>query len=100
MPTIKIKNKVEPCVSEPKLEFENDELYLRTPLRQYGEGIYDTRLVMTKEIFQECYKRWIDPRQEPCENAISRQAVKEKMIKYGFHAPDMTVTEFVEDLLP
>ena len=22
------------------------------------------------------------------------------MIKYGFHAPDMTVTEFVEDLLP
>ena len=31
---------------------------------------------------------------------ISRQAVKEQMIKYGFHAPDMTVTEFVEDLPP
>ena len=29
---------------------------------------------------------------------ISRQAVKEQMIKYGFHAPDMTVTESVEDL--
>ena len=29
---------------------------------------------------------------------ISRQVVKEQMIKYGFHAPDMTVTEFVEDL--
>ena len=29
---------------------------------------------------------------------ISRQAVKEQMIKYGFHAPDITVTEFVEDL--
>jgi hypothetical protein len=26
--------------------------------------------------------------------------VKEQMIKYGFHAPDMTVTEFAEDLLP
>ena len=38
--------------------------------------------------------------QEPCEDTISRQAVKEQMIKYGFHAPDMTVTEFVEDLLP
>ena len=38
--------------------------------------------------------------QEPCPNAISRQAVKEQMIKYGFHAPDMTVTEFVEDLPP
>lgn len=36
--------------------------------------------------------------QEPCEDAISRQEVKEQMIKYGFHAPDMTVTEFVEDL--
>lgn len=34
------------------------------------------------------------------EDLISRQAVKEQMIKYGFHAPDMTVTEFVEDLLP
>lgn len=32
------------------------------------------------------------------DNLISRQDVKEQMIKYGFHAPDMTVTEFVEDL--
>ena len=72
MPTIKIKNKVEPCVSEPKLEFENDELYLRTPLRQYGEGIYDTRLVMTKEIFQECYKRWIDPLCPNCGECLTK----------------------------
>lgn len=33
-----------------------------------------------------------------CEDCISRQYVKEQMIKYGFHAPDMTVTEFVEDM--
>lgn len=39
-------------------------------------------------------------RMEPCKEAVSRQAVKEQMIKYGFHAPDMTVTEFVEDLPP
>lgn len=38
--------------------------------------------------------------QEPCEDAVSRQVVKEQMNKYGFHAPDMTVTEFVEDLPP
>ena len=38
--------------------------------------------------------------QEPCEDAISRQAVKEQMIKYGFHAPDMTITEFIEGLPP
>lgn len=35
-----------------------------------------------------------------CDDCISRQVVKEQMIKYGFHAPDMTVTEFVEDLPP
>lgn len=39
-------------------------------------------------------------RKEPCEDAVSRQSVKDGMIKYGFHAPDMTVTEFVEDMLP
>lgn len=38
--------------------------------------------------------------QQSSKNCISRQAVKEQMIKYGFHAPDMTVTEFVEDLPP
>lgn len=37
---------------------------------------------------------------ESCEDAVSRQTVKEQMIYYGFHAPDMTVTEFVEDCLP
>lgn len=31
---------------------------------------------------------------------VSLEKVKEKMIKYGFTAPDMTVTEFVEDELP
>lgn len=31
---------------------------------------------------------------------MSREAVKEQMLKYGFLAPDMTVTEFVEDCLP
>ena len=30
---------------------------------------------------------------------IDRAQVKESMLKYGFHAPDMTVTEFVEDEL-
>lgn len=42
------------------------------------------------------YKRLLE--QEPCEDAISRQTVKEQIIKYGFSAPDMTVTEFIEDL--
>ena len=29
---------------------------------------------------------------------IDRAILKEQMIKYGFTSPDMTVTEFVEDL--
>lgn len=31
---------------------------------------------------------------------ISREAIKNAMLRYGFKAPDMTVTEFVEDELP
>ena len=31
---------------------------------------------------------------------VEREVVKEKMIKYGFTAPDMTVHEFIEDELP
>lgn len=30
----------------------------------------------------------------------SREAIKDAMLRYGFKAPDMTVTEFVEDELP
>lgn len=38
--------------------------------------------------------------EEQAIDCVSRQVVKEGMIKYGFHAPDMTVTEFIEDELP
>lgn len=34
------------------------------------------------------------------DDLISRKAVRDGMMKYGFHAPDMTVHEFVEDELP
>lgn len=46
-----------------ELRFIDNKLFVYTPLPQYGEGIYETRLVMTKEMFQECYKRWIKPRE-------------------------------------
>ena len=47
---------------EEKLEFDDDKLFVYTPLPQYSDGIsevHKVQLVMTKEIFQECYKRWI-----------------------------------------
>ena len=34
------------------------------------------------------------------DDLTSRKAVRDGMMKYGFHAPDMTVHEFVEDELP
>lgn len=104
-------------------------------------GSYTTELIISKEVFQEAYEKYIESKteeldmtvtefvedlppvnpqvktdtwsikdvadafekhglikeQEPCDT-VSREAVKEQMIKYGFHSPDMTVTEFVEDL--
>jgi len=44
---------------EEHLKFEDDKLYYYRPLPQYGGGICKKELVMTKEIFIECYKRWI-----------------------------------------
>lgn len=32
-----------------------------------------------------------------CKIAVLKSELKDKMLKYGFTAPDMTVTEFVED---
>lgn len=35
----------------------------------------------------------------PCQIIPNVDEIKEKLIKYGFKAPDMTATEFVEDEL-
>lgn len=43
-----------------ELRFDDDKLYCYTPLPQYGKDIYKVELVMTKDIFQECYKKWIE----------------------------------------
>lgn len=31
---------------------------------------------------------------------IDREVIKKLMLKYGFKAPDMTITEFIDDELP
>lgn len=66
------------------------------PQPQRGDGKSTTHLIVT-EALNLAIKAL---EQEPCEAAVSRQAVKDGMIKYGFHASDMTITEFVEDVLP
>ena len=50
-------------MGEEELKFFGDKLFAYTPLPQYGDGICKVQLVMTKEIFQECYKKWIEPQE-------------------------------------
>jgi len=50
-------------MNEEELRFNDDKLFVYTPLPQYGDGICKVQLVMTKEIFQECYNRWIKPQE-------------------------------------
>ena len=44
-----------------KISFEivDDAVIKYTPMPEIRENVYKTEVVMTKEIFQECYKKWI-----------------------------------------
>ena len=45
---------------EDELRFiDDDKLICYTPIPN-TDGLCKIQLVMTKEIFQECYKRWIE----------------------------------------
>lgn len=50
-------------MSEIHFEVKDDVVVKYTPI-EMGENIYKniykTEIVMTKEIFQECYKKWIE----------------------------------------
>ena len=39
---------------------EDDVVVKHTPMPEMGENCYKTEIVMTKEIFQECYKKWVE----------------------------------------
>ena len=49
--------------NDQNFTFNGDELCLLTKLPEevYGKDTYNYALVMTKEVFQECYNRWIKP---------------------------------------
>lgn len=48
-----------------KIYFEvaGDMVIKNIPVVEAGENIYKAEVVMTKEIFQECYKKWIEPQE-------------------------------------
>ena len=41
-------------------EVEGDVVVKYTPIPEVGENTYKTEVVMTKEIFNECYKKWVE----------------------------------------
>ena len=47
-------------MSEIHFEVKDDVVIKYTPMPEMGENIYQTEIVMTKEIFQECYKKWVE----------------------------------------
>lgn len=50
-------------MSEIHFEVKDDVVIKYTPISEMEniyKNIYKTEIVMTKEIFQECYKKWIE----------------------------------------
>ena len=43
-----------------RFEVEDNVVIKYTPILELGEHTYKTEVVMTKETFQECYKKWIE----------------------------------------
>jgi len=41
-------------------EVKDDVVIRHTPMHGFGKYTYKTEVVMTKEIFQECYEKWIE----------------------------------------
>ena len=50
-------------MSEINFEVVDDAVIKYKPMPEIGENIYTPEVVMTKEIFQECYKKWIEPQE-------------------------------------
>ena len=57
---------------EQRFEFMGDGLYVYTSVPQYGGGVCESNLVMAKEIFQECYKKWIKPQESEPSDEVKK----------------------------
>lgn len=44
-------------------EVKDDVVVKYTPIPEIGENIFKNEVVMTKEAFQECYKKWVEPQE-------------------------------------
>ena len=50
-------------MSKMYFEVEDDVVIKYIPMPEIGEDVYKSKVVMTKKIFQECYKKWIEPQE-------------------------------------
>ena len=57
-------------MSKTYFELTDDAMIKYTPIserycyQEIEKNCYKTEIVMTKEIFQECYKKWIEPQRK------------------------------------
>ena len=51
-------------MTREELIFDDDKLYRVVPLIVFGDDVCTKELIITKEIFIECYKKWIEPQAE------------------------------------
>ena len=52
-------------MSKIYFEVEGGVVIKHTPIPEIGENAYKTEVIMTKDVFRKCYKKWIE--QEPKE---------------------------------
>ena len=48
---------------ETGFEVTDDAVIKFAPVPEAGENTYKCEVIMTKEVFQECYKKWIEPQE-------------------------------------
>lgn len=48
-------------MSKIHFEIEDNAVVKYTPMPELGENTYKAEVVMTKDIFKKCYKKWVEP---------------------------------------
>ena len=87
-------NVIHKMVTEASEDYDN---FIFTTIQPWCEEKLQRKI--SKRIIEEALVQYFN--KKPCEDAVvSRETVRQGMMKYGFTAPDMTVHEFVEDELP
>ena len=58
-----------------KLRISNDALYLDIPRPELGNNVWETHLIMTKEMFMICYDVWIKENKDDNKQDKSRNVL-------------------------